>query len=72
MQVVQAILWKDKPGDNIVVLSQSGETWIKDGVRTAELRAKHLVHSFGGGWTKIWQVADSVEGCQLAIYDLGS
>lgn len=67
MEVVQAIRWKDRAGDNIVVLSQSGETWVKDGVRAAALRAKHFLQSPRGDWTRTWQVADAVEECQVDL-----
>ena len=67
MQVVQAIRWRDKAGDNIVVLSQSGESWLKEGGRTAALRAKHFLQSSGGEWARTWQVADAVEACQVDL-----
>ena len=67
MDVVEAIRWEDKAGDNIVVLTQSGEKRTNDGLRTAALRAKHFLQSTGGEWTKTWQLTDAVEKCPLDL-----
>jgi hypothetical protein len=63
---VQAVSWHDTTGDNLAILTQTGEHWEKDDTRTARLKAVQL-RKDGERWKTVWAVNDAVVACPLDV-----
>lgn len=71
-KLVQAVSWHDKTGDNLAILTQTGEQWDKDeqgrqaDTRSARLKAVQL-RKDGERWKTVWAVNDAIEACQVDV-----
>ena len=68
--VIQAVRWTDKTGDNIVVLTATDKTQstnaTDDGYRDAALYAYHFL--IAGSFQQTWRVYDYVKECPVDIF----
>jgi hypothetical protein len=68
--VVAGSRWRDAAGENLLLLTQTGEIGRSSGectdCRDAELYAYQFVRN-GGGWERLWRVADFERGCEFDL-----
>ncbi|WP_205508428.1 M949_RS01915 family surface polysaccharide biosynthesis protein [Longitalea arenae] len=57
--------WKDKRGENIVILTQTGVYWssVHDATRGARLYAYHFVKTADNSFTEVWKISEVVNEC---------
>lgn len=69
-EVVAGSRWRDAAGENLLLLTQTGEidrsSEACTDCRDAELYAYHFVRK-GGGWERLWRVADFERGCEFDL-----
>lgn len=63
--VESARQWRDRLGDNLLVLTRTAEVWNGD-ERSREMYAYHYVRE-GGGYRLLWQTTDFVRDCPVDI-----
>src|ERR1051325_5989018 len=61
--------WKDKRGENIVILTHSGIYWsnVYDATRGAKLYAYHFVKSGDSTYKEVWKISEVVEECAFDV-----
>jgi hypothetical protein len=64
-QIKEGKRWKDKRGENIVILTQTGVYWssVLDATRGARLYAYHFVKTADNSYKEIWKISEVVDEC---------
>ena len=71
-KVVDGFRWRDRSGENLVLLAETGEipsrapVDCEEGCRDGEVYAYHLVKS-GAAWRQLWRVTDFIRDCDLDL-----
>lgn len=57
--------WKDKRGENFVILTQTGVYWssVFDATRGARLYAYHFIKTGNNSFKEIWKISEVVSAC---------
>jgi hypothetical protein len=61
--------WKDKRGENIVILTQTGIYWsnVYDATRGAKIFAYHFIKTGENSFKEIWKISEVVEECAFEV-----
>lgn len=64
-QIKEGRRWKDKRGENIVILTQTGVYWssVLDATRGARLYAYHFIKTSDNSYKEIWKISEVVDEC---------
>lgn len=71
-KVVDGFRWRDQSGENLVLLTETGEFragpsgYCLDACRDGEVYAYHFV-KHGAAWEQLWRVTDFIRGCDLDL-----
>ncbi len=61
--------WKDKRGENVVILTQTGIYWsnVYDATRGAKIFAYHFIKTADNSFKEIWKISEVVEECAFEV-----
>jgi len=61
--------WKDKRGENVVILTQTGIYWsnVYDATRGAKIYAYHFIKTGEDSFKEIWKISEVVEECAFEV-----
>jgi hypothetical protein len=68
-QIKDGKRWKDKRGENIVILTQTGVYWasVYDATRGAKLYAYHFIKTGDSTFKEIWKISEVVDECAFDV-----
>jgi hypothetical protein len=68
-QIKEGKRWKDKRGENIVILTQTGIYWssVYEATRGAKLFAYHFVKTGDSTYKEVWKISEVVEECAFDV-----
>jgi hypothetical protein len=68
-QIKEGKRWKDKRGENIVILTQTGIYWssVYDATRGAKLFAYHFIKTGDSTFKEVWKISEVVEECAFDV-----
>jgi hypothetical protein len=68
-QIKEGKRWKDKRGENIVILTQTGVYWssVYEATRGAKLFAYHFIKSADSTFKEVWKISEVVDECAFDI-----
>jgi hypothetical protein len=61
--------WKDKRGENVVIITETGIYWsnVIDATRGAKLFAYHFIKTTDNSFKEIWKISEVVENCAFDV-----
>lgn len=68
-QIKEGKRWKDKRGENIVILTQTGVYWadVYDATRGAKLYAYHFIKTGDSTIKEIWKISEVIDECAFDV-----
>lgn len=68
-QIKDGKRWKDKRGENIVILTQIGVYWsdVYDATRGAKLFAYHFIKTSDSTLKEIWKISEVIDDCAFDV-----
>ena len=68
-QIKDGKRWKDKRGENIVILTQTGIYWssVIDATRGAKLFAYHFIKTADSTYKEVWKISEVVDECAFEV-----
>lgn len=68
-QIKDGKRWKDKRGENIVILTQTGVYWadVYDATRGAKLYAYHFIKTGDSTLKEIWKISEVIDDCAFDV-----